>query len=201
MGICKGCGDQADEYKQDNTISIVTGVDGNGNTTSITTTKYDAESFKKYQDAINAYNNAKKSIPTDINASNYSEKLSAATKTLQDAINALVNITLTERGVVTDYLNNFLIDSSGTRHNLNEMNLNHYDLATTVETAKNALVNGNAIKAKSYGITAKDTDGKTFQTKINEYVAAMAKALKPRHRLRQKVPALRSMKMTTPPRL
>ena len=182
---------KADEYNQDNTISIVTGVDGNGNTTSITTTKYDAESFKKYQDAINAYNNAKKSIPTDINASNYSEKLSAATKTLQDAINALVNITLTERGVVTDYLNNFLIDSSGTRHNLNEMNLNHYDLATTVETAKNALVNGNAIKAKSYGITAKDTDGKTFQTKINEYVAAMAKAFKTKTQVKTEGPGFK----------
>ena len=182
---------KADEYNQDNTISIVTGVDGNGNTTSITATKYDAESFKKYQDAINAYNNAKKSIPTDINASNYSEKLSAATKTLQDAINALVNITLTERGVVTDYLNNFLIDSSGTRHNLNEMNLNHYDLATTVETAKNALVNGNAIKAKSYGITAKDTDGKTFQTKINEYVAAMAKAFKTKTQVKTEGPGFK----------
>ena len=182
---------KADEYNQDNTISIVTGVDGNGNTTSITTTKYDAESFKKYQDAINAYNNAKKSIPTDINASNYSEKLSTATKNLQDAINALVNITLTERGVVTDYLNNFLIDSSGTRHNLNEMNLNHYDLATTVETAKNALVNGNAIKAKSYGITAKDTDGKTFQTKINEYVAAMAKAFKTKTQVKTEGPGFK----------
>ena len=182
---------KADEYNQDNTISIVTGVDGNGNTTSITTTKYDTESFKKYQDAINAYNNAKKSIPTDINASNYSEKLSAATKTLQDAINALVNITLTERGVVTDYLNNFLIDLSGTRHNLNEMNLNHYDLATTVETAKNALVNGNAIKAKSYGITAKDTDGKTFQTKINEYVAAMAKAFKTKTQVKTEGPGFK----------
>ena len=182
---------KADEYNQDNTISIVTGVDGNGNTTSITTTKYDAESFKKYQDAINAYNNAKKSIPTDINASNYSAKLSTATKNLQDAINALVNITLTERGVVTDYLNNFLIDSSGTRHNLNEMNLNHYDLATTVETAKNALVNGNAIKAKSYGITAKDTDGKTFQTKINEYVAAMAKAFKTKTQVKTEGPGFK----------
>ena len=182
---------KADEYNQDNTISIVTGVDGNGNTTSITTTKYDAESFKKYQDAINAYNNAKKSIPTDINASDYSAKLSTATKNLQDAINALVNITLTERGVVTDYLNNFLIDSSGTRHNLNEMNLNHYDLATTVETAKNALVNGNAIKAKSYGITAKDTDGKTFQTKINEYVAAMAKAFKTKTQVKTEGPGFK----------
>ncbi len=182
---------KADEYNQDNTISIVTGVDGNGNTTSITTTKYDAESFKKYQDAINAYNNAKKSIPTDINASNYSAKLSTATKNLQDAINALVNITLTERGVVTDYLNNFLIDSSGTRHNLNEMNLNHYDLATTAETAKNALVNGNAIKAKSYGITAKDTDGKTFQTKINEYVAAMAKAFKTKTQVKTEGPGFK----------
>ena len=182
---------KADEYNQDNTISIVTGVDGNGNTTSITTTKYDAESFKKYQDAINAYNNAKKSIPTDINASNYSAKLSTATKNLQDAINALVNITLTERGVVTDYLNNFLIDSSGTRHNLNEMNLNHYDLATTVETAKNALVNGNAIKAKSYGITAKDTNGKTFQTKINEYVAAMAKAFKTKTQVKTEGPGFK----------
>ena len=182
---------KADEYNQDNTISIVTGVDGNGNTTSITTTKYDAESFKKYQDAINAYNNAKKSIPTDINASNYSAKLSTATKNLQDAINALVNITLTERGVVTDYLNNFLIDSSGTRHNLNEMNLNHYDLATTVETAKNALVNGNAIKAKSYGITEKDTDGKTFQTKINEYVAAMAKAFKTKTQVKTEGPGFK----------
>ena len=182
---------KADEYNQDNTISIVTGVDGNGNTTSITTTKYDAESFKKYQDAINAYNNARKSIPTDINASDYSAKLSTATKNLQDAINALVNITLTERGVVTDYLNNFLIDSSGTRHNLNEMNLNHYDLATTVETAKNALVNGNAIKAKSYGITAKDTDGKTFQTKINEYVAAMAKAFKTKTQVKTEGPGFK----------
>ena len=45
------------------------------------------------------------------------------------------------------------------------MNLNHYDLAT-VET-KNALVNGNAIKAKSYGITKVPTERHSRQRSMN----------------------------------
>ena len=71
-------------------------MNGNGNYKSTNTTKYDAESFKKYQDAINAYNNTKEINPDRHKRKQLFSKLSTATKNLQDAINALVNITLTE---------------------------------------------------------------------------------------------------------
>ena len=182
------------EYNQDNAISIVTGVDANGNTKSITTTKYDAASFKEYTDAIDAYRTAKNAIENtiskDVNASDYSARLKAATKTLQDAINALLNKTLTEKKIVTDYLNHFFIDDTATQHSLNEMNLNHYKLEI-LDKAKQALDGGNAIANGNYNITATDSTGTSYQAKLNSFVFEMAKAFKNTDTVKKTGPAFK----------
>ena len=173
----KDAEDKSGEYNQDNTIKIVTGVDAKGNERSVTTTKYDDASFKEYTDAINAYKTAKNSLPTDVNASDYGTRLAAATDKLQEAIDALMKIVLTPRNLEAQYLNSFFIDATTTRHNLSEINLNHYAVSV-LDTAKSALTNGTTIKNGNHKITDTDTDGKTFQEKLNAYVLAMAQAYK-----------------------
>ena len=54
------------------------------------------------------------------------EKIKETQKTFQAAVDALAGITLKERTVISNYLNNFRIDNTTTEHNLSEMNLNHY---------------------------------------------------------------------------
>ena len=166
--------DKSKEYVQDETIDVITGVDSNGNTTSYKTSKYDTTSFKKYSDAINAYNKARDNFPTNVNAADYAEKLATATTELNKAIENLKDITLTEKKIESGYLNNFYTDGVN-RHNLGEMNLNHY-VEATLKKAQQSLKDGTAIKEGNYNITQKNSSGVSYQSLLNECVEKMAEA-------------------------
>ena len=100
----------------------------------------------------------------------------------------MANTSLTEKKVVTDYLNHFFIDK--TQHSLDEMNLNHYKLEI-LDNAKQALDGGNAIANGNYNITATDSTGASYQAKLNSFVLEMAKAFKNTDTVKKTGPAFK----------
>ena len=175
-----------EEYNGKNSIDITTGVDEKGNEKVEKRTVYDDASFAKYKEAVENYRKAKDSFVKniDVNASDYAAKLEAFKK----ATDNLANTSLTEKKVVTDYLNHFFIDK--TQHSLDEMNLNHYKLEI-LDKAKQALDGGNSIANGGYSITATDSTGTSYQAKLNSFVLEMAKAFKDTSNVKETGPAFK----------
>ena len=161
-----------EDYDRKNSIDITIGVDEYGNEKIEKRTVYDDASFAKYKKAVEDYRKIKNSLVIDVNSSDYTANL----EVLNNAAKALANTSLSEKKVVTDYLNNFRIDDTTTGHKLSEMNLNHYKLEI-LDKAKQALDGGNAIANGNYNITATDySTGTSYQAKLNSFVFEMAKA-------------------------
>ena len=178
-----------EEYNGKNSIDITIGVDDKGNEKVEKRTVYDEASFAKYKEAVDNYRKAKNSFVKnnsviDVNSSDYATMLEAFKK----ATDELANTSLTEKKVVTDYLNHFFIDK--TQHSLNEMNLNHYKLEI-LDKAKQALDGGNAIANGNYNITATDSTGTSYQAKLNSFVLEMAKAFKNTDTVKKTGPAFK----------
>ncbi len=173
-----------EEYNGKNSIDITVGVDDKGNEKVEKRTVYDEASFAKYKEAVDNYRKAKNDFVIDVNSSDYATMLEAFKK----ATDALANTSLTEKKVITDYLNHFFIDK--TQHSLNEMNLNHYKLEI-LDKAKQALDGGNAIANGNYNITATDSTGTSYQAKLNSFVLEMAKAFKNTDTVKKTGPAFK----------
>ena len=173
-----------EEYNGKNSIDITVGVDDKGNEKVEKRTVYDEASFAKYKEAVDNYRKAKNDFVIDVNSSDYATMLEAFKK----ATDELANTSLTEKKVVTDYLNHFFIDK--TQHSLDEMNLNHYKLEI-LDKAKQALDGGNAIANGNYNITATDSTGTSYQAKLNSFVFEMAKAFKNTDTVKKTGPAFK----------
>ena len=173
-----------EEYNGKNSIDITVGVDDKGNEKVEKRTVYDEASFAKYKEAVDNYRKAKNDFVIDVNSSDYTKQLEAFKK----ATDELANTSLTEKKVVTDYLNHFFIDK--TPHSLNEMNLNHYKLEI-LDKAKQALDGGNAIANGNYNITATDSTGASYQAKLNSFVLEMAKAFRNTDTVKKTGPAFK----------
>ena len=173
-----------EEYNGKNSIDITVGVDDKGNEKVEKRTVYDDASFAKYKEAVDNYRKAKNDFVIDVNSSDYATMLEAFKK----ATDELANTSLTEKKVVTDYLNHFFIDK--TQHSLDEMNLNHYKLEI-LDKAKQALDGGNAIANGNYNITATDSTGASYQAKLNSFVFEMAKAFKNTDTVKETGPAFK----------
>ena len=175
-----------DEYV-DATIDVVIGVDKDNKQIVTTVQKFDNSNgqYTEYVNAKKAYDDTMKKL-TDLQEAavsktgedliTYGEKIKEAQKSFQAAVDALAGISLKERTVISDYLNNFRIDDTPTGHKLSEMNLNHYSKDVLNEVL-NTLTAGANLDKEGRKITEK-LNGKSYQTIMNEYVAKIADLFK-----------------------
>ena len=187
VDISKAQENYSNEDYVDATIDVVIGVDKDNKQIVTTVQKFDNSNgqYTEYVNAKNAYDetmNALKKLQEEAVSKTgkdliaCGEKIKEAQKSFQAAVDALAGITLKERTVISDYLNNFRIDNTTTEHNLSEMNLNHYSKDVLNEVL-NTLTAGANLNKEGRKITEK-VNGKSYQTIMNEYVAKIADLFK-----------------------
>ncbi|HJI46488.1 MAG TPA: InlB B-repeat-containing protein [Oscillospiraceae bacterium] len=187
VDISKAQENYGNEDYVDATIDVVIGVDKDNKQIVTTVQKFDNSNgqYTEYVNAKNAYDetmNALKKLQeaavskTGEDLIAYGEQIKETQKSFQAAVDALAGITLKERTVISDYLNNFRIDNTTTEHNLSEMNLNHYSKDVLNEVL-NTLTAGANLNKEGRKITEK-VNGKSYQTIMNEYVAKIADLFK-----------------------
>ena len=187
VDISKAQENYGNEDYVDATIDVVIGVDKDNKPIEKTVQKFDNSNgqYTEYVNAKKAYDetmNALKVLQeaavskTGEDLIAYGEQIKETQKSFQAAVDALAGITLKERTVISDYLNNFRIDDTPTEHNLSEMNLNHYSKDVLNEVL-NTLTAGANLNKEGRKITEK-VNGKSYQTIMNEYVAKIADLFK-----------------------
>ena len=187
VDISKAQENYGNEDYVDATIDVVIGVDKDNKQIVTTVQKFDNSNgqYTEYVNAKKAYDDTMNKLK-DLQEAAVSktgkdliacgEDIKEAQKSFQAAVDALAGITLKERTVISDYLNNFRIDNTTTEHNLSEMNLNHYSKDVLNEVL-NTLTAGANLNKEGRKITEK-VNGKSYQTIMNEYVAKIADLFK-----------------------
>ena len=162
------------EYGTKNfTATITEGIQPNGNPKTKSVTRFTDSDWKNYQAKITAYRNALDTFKNDVtNTANRSA--------LETAIANLKAVTLNEAKVDKSYINSFYVKSdSSNRHNLTQINLNHY-ISADLDAMKNAFAAATKVGAGEKLFTTTVTNGvstsviSTAQTTINENVRTMA---------------------------
>ena len=187
VDISKAQENYGNEDYVDATVKVVIGVDKDNKPIEKTVQKFDnsngqyteyVNAKKAYDDTMNKLKDLQKAAvsKTGEDLIACGEKIKEAQKSFQAAVDALAGITLKERTVISDYLNNFRIDDTPTEHNLSEMNLNHYSKDVLNEVL-NTLTAGANLNKEGRKITEK-VNGKSYQTIMNEYVAKIADLFK-----------------------